>query len=258
VLGEAAARADHVVVTGDITNMAHESEYFEARRLLDEVARSVEVTVVPGNHDVYLPSVHAARRFHHHFGAFLWMDLPELGRELDTGHFPCVKLRGPAAIIALSTAVPRPPFVASGRVGAAQLAALEQILAHPDVSRRTPVVLVHHPPVDERMRLRVLRDGLVDAERLRAALAPLARGLVLFGHLHVRVRRPLPTAAGRLVAIAASGAALDHPDPAVRAGLNAYAIDDDGRLVSADAHVLATDGRGLLRTTLLDDGPVRA
>ena len=57
VLEAAAAAADHVVVTGDITNLALESEYDEAIRLLDGVARSVEVTVVPGNHDIYLPSI---------------------------------------------------------------------------------------------------------------------------------------------------------------------------------------------------------
>lgn len=252
VLSAAAAAADHLVVTGDVTNLSLEREFEEARALLDGVARTVEVTAVPGNHDVYLPSVHAARRFSHHFGAFLRSDLPELARELETGPFPCVKLRGPAAIIALSSAVPRPPFVASGRLGAAQVAALEQALAHPEVARRTPVVLVHHPPVDDRIRLRVLRDGLVDADRLRAALAPLARGLVLFGHLHVRVRRPLPTAAGGLDAISASGAALDNPDPAVRAGFNTYALADDGRVVAAEAHVVAPDGRALRRIPLLD------
>jgi uncharacterized protein (TIGR02452 family) len=37
-------------------NMAHESEYREARRLLDDVARRVEVTVVPGNHEICLPA----------------------------------------------------------------------------------------------------------------------------------------------------------------------------------------------------------
>jgi len=251
VLSTAAAEADHVVVTGDVTNLSLEREFEEARALLEGLARRVEVTVVPGNHDVYLPSVHAARRFPHHFGAFLRSDLPDLARDTDAGPFPCVKLRGPVAIIALSSAVPRPPFVASGRVGRTQLAALAEVLAHVEVRRRTPVVLVHHPPVDDRMRLRVLRDGLVDGEALRGALAPVARGLVLFGHLHLRVRRSLPTAAGALDAIGASGAAIDHPDATVRAGLNAYAIGDDGRLVAAEANVVAADGRTMRRTALV-------
>lgn len=252
VLAAAAARADHLVVTGDVTNLSLEHEFEEARALLDGAARAVEVTVVPGNHDVYLPAIHDGRRFPHHFGAFLRGDLPELACDLPAGPFPCVKLRGPAAIIALSSAVPRPPFVASGRLGEAQLSALDAILAHPEVTRRVPVVLVHHPPVDGRARPLQLRDGLVDAARLRAVLSRLERGLVLFGHLHLRVRHRLPTSAGTLQVLGASGAALDHPHRDVRAGFNAYALRDDGSLASAEAHVLAADGRALERTPLPD------
>lgn len=250
VLSAAAASADHVVVTGDITNLALESEYEEARRLLDGVARSAEVTVVPGNHDIYLPPVQRERRFPHHFGAFLHSDLPEFALDLPVGPYPAVKLRGPAAIISVSSAVPRPPFIAAGIVGAAQLAALRRLLGHPEVARRTPVILIHHPPVDRRIRLAQLRDGLVDAASFRNALAPLARGLVLFGHLHVRVRCVLPTAAGVLDVIGASGAALDHPDSSVRAGFNLYEIDDDGRIATVGARVVDASGGSLRETSI--------
>jgi len=250
VLEAAATSADQVVITGDITNLALESEYREARRLIDGVARRAEVTVVPGNHDIYLPSILRERRFPSHFATFLASDLPEYAVELSTGPYPCVKFRGPAAIIALSSAVPRPPFIAAGRVGHEQLAALERILAHPEVRRRTPVILIHHPPVDGRHRLAQLRDGLVDAAPLRRALSPLPRGLVLFGHLHVRVRCTLPTAAGALDAICASGAALDHFDPSIRAGFNLYEIDDQGRIVSVQARVIDPAGEGLQPTAI--------
>jgi 3',5'-cyclic AMP phosphodiesterase CpdA len=252
VLSAAAAEADQLVVTGDITNLSLEPEFEEARALLDAAARTVEVTVVPGNHDVYLPRIHAERRFPRHFRPFLRSDLPELARDLPAGPFPCVKLRGPAAIIALSSAVPRPPFVASGCVGAAQLAALEEVLAHREVALRTPVLLIHHPPVDRRIRLAQLRDGLVDAGLLRGVLAPLARGLVLFGHLHVRVRDRLRTEAGALEVIGASGAALDHPSPSVRAGYNTYSITNDGSLASAGARAVTPDGRNLVPVPLAE------
>jgi 3',5'-cyclic AMP phosphodiesterase CpdA len=252
VLAAAAERADHLVVTGDITNLSLEHEYEEACALLDEAARRAEVTVVPGNHDIYLPATHEHRRFPHHFARFLRSDLPELARDLPAGRFPCVKLRGPLAIVALSSAVPRPPFVSAGYAGHAQLEALAQVLAHPEVRRRTPVVLIHHPPVDSRPRLLQLRDGLVDAAGLRRALSPLPRGLVLYGHKHFRLRRTLATAAGHLDVIGASGAALDHPHGAVRAGFNLYEIGADGELASAEAHVLDAAGERLMVT------PIRA
>lgn len=247
VLSAAAAQSDHVVVTGDVTNLALEHEYEEAGALLDGVALRSEVTVVPGNHDIYLPSTHRQRRFPRHFDRFLASDLPEIARDLPAGRFPCVKLRGPVAVIALSSGVPRPPFIAAGYVGPSQLQAFEAVLAHPEVQRRTPIVLIHHPPVDGRLRLLQLRDGLVDGAALRSALAPLARGLVLFGHLHVRVRCQLRTTSGKLDVIGASGAALDHPDVSVRAGLNLYELDDDGSLVSVEARVIDPEAGGLRR-----------
>jgi len=249
VLAAAVAGADHLVVTGDITNLSLEHEYEEARALLDEAAQRTEVTVVPGNHDIYLPSTHRRRRFPHYFNQFLQSDLPQLARDLPVGRFPCVKLRGGMAIIALSSAVPRPPFIAAGYVGGEQLEALETVLAHPEVNWRTPIVLIHHPPVDTRLRITQLRDGLVDAAALRRSLARLTGGLALFGHLHVRVRCELPTLSGKLEVIGASGAALDHPDSSVRAGFNLYEFDSD-RLASVQAYVVDPQTGGLQATAI--------
>jgi 3',5'-cyclic AMP phosphodiesterase CpdA len=251
VLEEATRTADHLVVTGDITNLALESEYKEARELLDEMTLRCDTTVVPGNHDIYLPPIHRKRRFPHHFGHFLGSDLPELAVDLPTGMFPCVKLRGPAAIIALSSAIPRPPFVAAGVLGERQLDALRRVLAHPEVARRLAVILLHHPPVDDRARWRQLHDGLVDAAALRRVLAPLARGLVLFGHLHRRVRCSLPTDAGSVEVVGASGGALDHHDLSIRAGFNMYEIEDDGSIASIEAHVLDSTGRAFERMAIV-------
>jgi len=254
VLEAAAERADHVVVTGDITNLALESEYAEARRLLDGVARTREVTVVPGNHDIYLPQIAHERRFSRHFDVFLHSDLPSLATRVPAGDFPRVKLRGPAAFIALSSAVPRPPFVSAGLLGHEQLEALRGILAHPEVARRAPVLLIHHDPLDSRLRVEQLRSGLVDARKLREALSRVTRGLVLFGHLHVRRRSRLTTEAGTLEVVCASGASLDHPDERVRAGFNLYTMEGDGKVSSIEAWVLDPSTLTLVRRTLSPSG----
>jgi len=240
-----ASNADHVVVTGDVTNLALEGEYAEAWRLFARRAGRAEITVVPGNHDLYLPSIRRERRFERRFAPFIRSDFPELGVPVDAGTYPFVKLRGPAAIIGLSSAVPRPPFVSAGRLGRPQLRALEAILARPEVRDRIPVILVHHPPVDSRPRLLQLHDGLVDAASLREVLAPLTRGLVLFGHLHARFRCRL----GALDAVCASGAALDHPDETVRAGYNSYVLDESG-VTEIEARVVDSSGESLRRTEI--------
>jgi len=252
VLAHAAARADQVVVTGDITNLSLESEYRAARALLDDVARTAEVTVIPGNHDIYLPAVLRERDFVRHFAPFLQSDLPELARDLEAGRFPCVKLRGPVALIALTSAVPRPPFVSAGYLGHEQLAALQSVLAHPEVARRTSVLLIHHPPVDHRARFVRLRDGLVDDVPFRRSVAGLARGLVLYGHIHERERRVLATEAGALDVVSASGAALDDPRASVRAGFNLYTIGDDGAIASVEAWMVDESGRAVTQAAIVD------
>ena len=133
---------------------------------------------------------------------------------LPAGDYPFVKLRGPAAIIGLSSAVPRPPFVSGGVLGREQLAALERVLALPEVASRTPVFLVHHPPVDARSRLARLRDGLLDADRLRSAVDRLRRGLILFGHVHARSHVALRTSTGSLDVVSRERRRARPPRPA--------------------------------------------
>lgn len=234
---EAASRADHLVITGDITNLALEGEYREMLHLLERCVGGAEITVIPGNHDLYLPRVGREGRFAHHFGPLVRSDLPELSVSVAAGAYPFVKLRGPVAIIGLSSAVPRPPFIAAGYVGRDQLRALRSILDHPEVVKRVPVILIHHPPVDSRHRLFQLRDGLADAASLREVLATMRRGLVLFGHLHVRVRCRF----GALDVVGASGAALDHPNDSIRAGYNLYEVNAGG-VTRIEAHVVDAHG----------------
>src|SRR5262249_36272400 len=107
---------DHVAITGDVSNLALEGEFDLVRDLIEnDLQLSPDrVSLVPGNHDTYTRGAHRSKRFQKVFAAYLRTDLPEF--ETESG-FPYVHLRGPAAIIGLSTALPRPPLVASGMLG---------------------------------------------------------------------------------------------------------------------------------------------
>ena len=149
------------------------------------------------------------------------------------GHFPFVKLRGPVAIIGLSSAVPRPPLMASGELGNAQLDAFARILAHPEVQKRTPVILLHHPIHNPPSRVKTFVEGLWDAKRLEKELSGLHRGLVLHGHLHIRRQ----SAIGELLSIGATSASLHSEIEHKMAGFNLYEFDDAGTLGTIEAHV---------------------
>ena len=116
-----AQRPDHVAVTGDLVNVALPAEFTQARAWLESVGTAQDVSLVPGNHDAY------ARAARGQF-ALSWADYMRGDGETDVG-FPYLRRRGPLALIGLTTAVPSAPFMATGRIGRPQLAALDSLLA---------------------------------------------------------------------------------------------------------------------------------
>ena len=235
----AAAGVDHVVVTGDLTNLALEQEFELARRVIEDDLGldPKDVTIVPGNHDLYTRGALRSARFTTYFAKYMVSDLPELAVDIGVGRFPVVKLRGTAAIIGLSSAVPRLPFVAAGELGRAQLEAFARVLDHPEVLRRTPVIALHHPAHNPASWLKTMLEGLHDADQLWQRLDRLARGMILHGHLHRRIQRRHATPSGSLHHIGATSASLQHDDDAKMAGFNVYEIDDAGDVGAVECEV---------------------
>jgi 3',5'-cyclic AMP phosphodiesterase CpdA len=161
-----------VAVTGDLTNFSLPGEYAWARRWLESIGQPSDVTVVPGNHDVYVRSSEELP------GKF-WGDYMRGDDGLE--RFPFVRRRGEVALIAVSTGVPTGPFLATGRLGDRQLARLAEALEQAHGSFRT--VLIHHPPLS--LARRFFRR-LIDAADLRRVLAAKGAELLLHGHDHRR------------------------------------------------------------------------
>lgn len=239
------AKVDHVVITGDLTNLALEQEFEAVLRLVEEElgVDPEHVTIVPGNHDLYTRGAMRSQRFTRFFAPYLKSDLPDLAADISLGRFPVVKLRGPLAIIGLSSAVPRPPLVASGELGTAQIDALARILAHDEVKRRTPIIALHHPIHNPSSTLKTWVEGLVDAPDLADAVASIDKGLLLHGHLHNRMARTFPTRAGSLLAVGATSASLHHEDEHRMAGFNVYEVDASGLLLAVEAHVFEPESK---------------
>jgi 3',5'-cyclic AMP phosphodiesterase CpdA len=178
-------RPGHLVITGDLTQIALPDEFLQARAWLDSLGSPREVTVVPGNHDAYVPVSWAQ-------GLSRWQpylvsdDSPSGGSEDSAGAvFPSLRIRGPVAFIGLSSARPSAPLLATGRLGGSQLKRLEALLEQTRRQGLFRVVLLHHPPVpgEERWRKR-----LTDAAQLCAVIARQGAELVLHGHRHRSVQ----------------------------------------------------------------------
>jgi 3',5'-cyclic AMP phosphodiesterase CpdA len=163
---------NHIAVTGDLVNFSLPTEYERAKRWLMTIGGPGDVTVVPGNHDVYVRSAEQSP-------AAFWGDYMRGDDGLD--RFPFIRRRGNVALIALSTGVPTGPFMATGRLGARQLTRLAEALEQMRGSFR--VVLIHHPPTSP---LRRFLRRLTDASHFRGVLADKGAELLLHGHDHRR------------------------------------------------------------------------
>jgi 3',5'-cyclic AMP phosphodiesterase CpdA len=162
----------HIAVTGDLVNLALEAEFAPAQAWLQAVGPPEQVTVVPGNHDAYVRAT--KHRFAESFADYIRGDAaPEVT-------FPFLRRRGPLVLIGLSTAVPTPPFMATGTLGRVQIEALEQMLSALGGDDAFRVLLLHHPL---RSDSRIKR--LTDAPALCALLKRHGVDLVLHGHDHV-------------------------------------------------------------------------
>jgi 3',5'-cyclic AMP phosphodiesterase CpdA len=180
-----ALRPGHLVITGDLTQIALPDEFRQARVWLDSLGSPSEVTVVPGNHDAYV-YVSWAQGLSQ-WQPYLVSDDTCRGGEADTAEtvFPSLRVRGPVAFIGLSSARPSAPLLATGRLGESQLKRLETILEQTRSQGLFRVVLLHHPPVpgEERWRKR-----LIDATQLCTVIARQGAELVLHGHRHRSVQ----------------------------------------------------------------------
>ena len=178
---------DHVLCTGDVTNLALEQEFMFAREKFDRLRGGPEhVTVIPGNHDAYVAEgvAHFAAIFEPYArgdAEFAWTDADRMD-ERDDLRWPIVRVRGDLALIGLSTSRATPWFTAYGRVGEGQMARLRKALGDPRLAGKVRVVAIHHPPAGKRAKSRI--RGLRDHADFADVIAECGANLVVHGHEH--------------------------------------------------------------------------
>jgi len=163
-----AAQVDHIVVTGDITNFSLPAEFRQAAEWLRTLAPEGALSLVPGNHDALVPVASADGLDH-------WAGWTRSGDGWPYVH----RLGGELALIGLNSALPTAPLLAQGRLGDAQLARLEQVLAAEAAAGRLRIVVLHHPAAAGAVGW---RKALVDRPRLAEVLRRAGAELVLHGH----------------------------------------------------------------------------
>lgn len=221
-------RPDHVAVTGDLTNVSLAEEFQAASRWLHHLGGPEQVSLVPGNHDAY---IRARRTASWEYWAEYMESNPRgpvaaeaprpVGNDLAT-YFPSVRMRGPLALVGVSSALPVGLFRANGKVGTRQREKLEHVLRDLAKANVCRVVLIHHPPTDIGLSA---RRRLGDAGALRAVLEKVGAELVLHGHTHKTVFSSIAGPAGPIPVVGVRSASDIGHRPGRSAQYHLYRIE---------------------------------
>ncbi len=170
------ADADHLAISGDLTNLGLPRECRDALDWLLNLAPAERVSLVPGNHDRLV-----AAPWEDTVG--LWARFMASDADTNDGPvcFPSLRVRGPVAFIGLSSAVPTPPLLATGRLGDDQLARLADLLESTRRRGLFRVMIIHHPPIPGAYKW---RKRLLDADAVQTLIRRHGAELVLHGHTH--------------------------------------------------------------------------
>jgi 3',5'-cyclic AMP phosphodiesterase CpdA len=215
-----AQQPDHIALTGDLVNVSLPQEFQRAADWLAAFDTPQRITVIPGNHDVYV-SVPWDRGLGL-WGAYMAGDEQPPATSFDV--FPTLRRREGIALVGLSTGVPKPPLLATGDLGAAQLARAERLLAETAREGLCRIVLIHHPPLTDQSRWK----RLTDADAFQAMIRRVGCEAILHGHNHRSEIARVTGPTGPIPVLGVSSASAARESKYGRARYHLIDIERDG------------------------------
>ena len=224
IAGLVADPVDHVVITGDLSNLALETEFRRARDLLAPLGGYEHLSVIPGNHDIYTRGSARDRRFEAFFGDLMW---PPGAERI----YPWFKDLGEAKLLGFNSAFPTAPLMAIGTVSDAQLARLAALADAGALAGGCVIALVHHN-LHPRGWRKDRMHGLTNRDAVVRACADAGVTVILHGHTHEAHR----FSSGDATIIGSGSSTWSDPAPDHTARYNVYDVGD-GALRSTEVRV---------------------
>ena len=226
---------EHVLCTGDVTNLALRQEFEFARAMFDQLAAGPHnVTVIPGNHDAYVAEgvglfAEIFAPYHTTDPGFEWPADPD-----PDNSWPIVRIRGELALVGVTTSRATPWFTAYGRVGETQLSRLAQVLADPRLAGKTRVVAIHHPPAGKAAANKI--RGLRDYQEFARVIGEVGAGLIVHGHEHRDMVESIAGPSGPVPVRGVASGTYEHDKPHRTARYRVFEIER-GRITSDHVRV---------------------
>lgn len=208
-----AENADQILLTGDLVQIGLPAEIQQAAEWLESLGPAEQVMLVPGNHDIYASGSAAA--VSEAWSGYLFGAAANTDPDVQE-NYPVMRKLGKLSLVGLSSACVTPVFMATGKLGKAQLEKLAGLLEQEALQGQLVCLLIHHPPLAGMTKW---RKALDDAPLLQAVLERHPPLLLFHGHLHHN--RELQWGNSRIYCTAAGSSIAD-------ASYRIIDIEDDG------------------------------
>ncbi len=210
-------RADHIVISGDLTEYGSPEEYDTFAEVLhDSGIPAHHITLVPGNHDVYHSPDAWKQAIYGPLQAFRETSANEPGKIVDLGT---------ACIFPVDVTRHQHISRASGILLPQVADALETRLMDRAIQKRAAILVQHHQPFAHRFLPWQWIDGLTGWARLLHLLHRFQNASVLHGHMHQIVNRMIGITRTRIF-----GATATVEDPLNASRVRFYRVANDGLL----------------------------
>ncbi|MEM9734463.1 MAG: metallophosphoesterase [Pseudomonadota bacterium] len=191
---------DHVALPGDLVNLALPAEIIRMKSWLLEFGAPEWISVVPGNHDTYVPG--ALRACRAAWGPYM------VGDDEEKTAFPYLRRRGNISLIGVNSGIATPPFIAQGRFGRRQRNKTRALLDEAALRGDFRVVMIHHPPFPNAT---YWHKRLLGERRFRAMIADVGAELILHGHTHLDTQMTIAKPNGTVPVIGVPSASQSLP-----------------------------------------------
>ena len=227
---------DHVILTGDLTNLSLEEEFERAHSLLSTIGDASKLSLIPGNHDKYVEQSVEDERFEFWFGP--WMH----GEGSEDHSYPYAKsIAEGVRLMGLCSAIPTPPFMSWGRLGEAQLTRLVGTARDTAAPGEFTIAALHHNLHPRGSARKDWSTMLKDREAFKDALFEARINLVVHGHTHEAHRMRLERGDHHVSVVgcgSSSWTQAEHP-----ARYNIYTIEA-GALEAIHCRIRRTEAGG--------------
>lgn len=204
-----AAGANHVVISGDLTELGEPREFEHFAHVLSDAHIANEnITLVPGNHDAYTSRDSWKSAMTGPLAAWSTTSAGEPGRMVDRGH---------VVFLPIDTSCYQSIARSGGAFSHDAADIVERRAADPGLRDKAVVLVLHHPPItSDKNPLWQWIDGLRGRSRIVDLLMKHTHVQLLHGHMHKVVDRVLGLGKARARIFGAPAIVDDHDAPRVR------------------------------------------